>query len=148
MNKMQYFLISVILPRSVDIIFSSHSLFSHHLHFLFVHRYDEVCDYNFDKPSFAPRVGHFTEVVWSNSRKFGVGYAVGKNAKFPGYACVYVVGRYRPAGNNMESQRLEANVKRGNFNNAYCIRRSKAPAFTLIPVDKRYQLQASRRASP
>jgi len=108
--------------------------------------YDEVCDYNFDKPSFAPHVGHFTEVVWSRSRKLGVGYAVGKNAKFPGYVCVYVVGRYRPAGNNMESQRLEKNVKRGNFNDAYCTRRSKAPAFTLIPVDKRNQLRASYRA--
>jgi len=113
---------------------------------LIVHRYDEVCDYNFDAPNFEPRVGHFTEVVWSGSRKLGVGYAVGKNAKYPGYTCVYVVGRYRPAGNNMEAQRLETNVKRGNFNNAYCMRKSKTPTFTLIPVDKRNQLQASHNA--
>lgn len=114
--------------------------------FFLVHRYDEVCEYNFHKPNFEPRTGHFTEVVWSGSRKLGVGYAVGRNAKFPGYVCVYVVGRYRPAGNKMEEQRLETNVKRGNFNDAYCTRRSKAPAFTLVPVDKRNQMKVSHNA--
>ena len=107
----------------------------------FILRYDEVCEYNFGKPNYAAGTGHFTEVVWSGSRKLGVGYAVGKNAKFPGYVCVYVVGRYSPAGNNIGAQRLETNVKRGSFNEAYCKRRSKAPSFTLIPVDKRNHLK-------
>ena len=88
------------------------------------YRYDEVCEYNFDQPKAVPSTGHFTEIVWSGSRKLGVGYAVGKNAKFPGYECVYVVGRYKPAGNIIGGQRLKVNVKRGSFNGAYCQRRN------------------------
>lgn len=72
------------------------------MYFFFVYRYDEVCDYNFDKLSFVLCVGYFIEVVWFNSRKFGVGYVVGKNFKFFGYVCVYVVGWYCFVGNNME----------------------------------------------
>lgn len=50
--------------------------------------YDEVCQYDFDKPSAVPKTGHFTEIVWSGTKKFGIGFAVGKNARFPEYKCV------------------------------------------------------------
>ena len=88
-------------------------------------RYDEVCQYNFDKPNVLPSTGHFTEIVWSGSRKLGVGYALGRNARFPGYQCVYVVGRYKPTGNIIGGQRLQMNVKRGSFNEVYCQKRSR-----------------------
>jgi len=86
--------------------------------------------------------------VWSGSRKLGVGYAVGKNGRFPGYECVYVVGRYRPSGNIIGGQWLKMNVKRGSFNDAYCqrksgIRREPSNARILggVPWDKRNQLE-------
>lgn len=100
--------------------------------------YDEVCQYNFDKPNAVPSTGHFTEIVWSGARKLGLGFAVGKNARFPEYKCVYVVGRYQPAGNIIGGQRLQMNVKRGNFNMAYCQKRSTA--LQEDPWDKRNRL--------
>ena len=102
-----------------------------------LYRYDEVCQYNFDQPNFNSDTGHFTEVVWSGSRKLGVGYSVGRNIKFPGYVCVYVVGRYSPAGNNVGPQNLRNNVRRGSFNGSYCTPKIKPPAFTLVPLYKR-----------
>ena len=87
---------------------------------LYFSRYDEVCQYNFDDPKAVPKTGHFTEVVWSGSKKLGIGHAVGKNPEIPGYECVYVVGRYRPAGNIIGGQRLKMNVKKGKFNADYC----------------------------
>ena len=38
-------------------------------------------------------LGHFTQVVWRDSREFGVGKAQGKDGKW------LVVGNYLPAGN-------------------------------------------------
>ena len=102
-----------------------------------LYRYDEVCQYNFDEPNFNSDTGHFTEVVWSGSRKLGVGYSVGRNIKFPGYVCVYVVGRYSPAGNNLGPQKLRNNVRRGSFSGSYCTPKIKPPAFTLVPLYKR-----------
>lgn len=102
-------------------------------------RYDEVCQYNFDKPNTIPSTGHFTEIVWSGTKKLGVGYAVGKNAGFPGYECVYVVGRYKPAGNIIGGRRLQMNVKRGSFNRAYCQKRSIGSEGD--PWDKRNHLK-------
>ncbi|KAM7442049.1 hypothetical protein ABFA07_008966 [Porites harrisoni] len=84
------------------------------------HWYDEVCQYNFDDPKAVPKTGHFTEVVWSGSKNLGIGHAVGKNPEIPGYECVYVVGRYKPAGNIIGGQRLKMNVKKGKFNADYC----------------------------
>lgn len=37
--------------------------------------------------------GHFTQVVWKASTKLGIGFARGRND------CLFVVGRYKPAGN-------------------------------------------------
>ena len=52
--------------------------------------YAEVKDYDFDNPGFSMNTGHFTQVVWKDTKKVGFGYA-GK----------YVVGRYEPTGNMM-----------------------------------------------
>ena len=43
-------------------------------------------------------VGHFTQVVWKDSIKLGIGKATGKIDKL---FCTWVVGRYSPAGNVM-----------------------------------------------
>lgn len=58
--------------------------------------YDEVKYYRFGQPSPGnfSQVGHFTQVVWKESRELGVGIA--KNG-----SSVYVVCNYHPPGNFM-----------------------------------------------
>lgn len=58
--------------------------------------YDEIKDYRFGQPSPGnfSQVGHFTQVVWKESRELGVGIAkTGNN--------VYIVCNYDPPGNFM-----------------------------------------------
>lgn len=64
--------------------------------------YDEIKDYNFDKPGFGMDTGHFTQVVWKDSKELGCGVA--KSAS----GGIYVVCNYNPPGNY--SGRFPANV--------------------------------------
>jgi len=56
--------------------------------------YDEIKDYDFNKggSSNGGVVGHFTQVVWKNTKEAGFGLAFNKNE-------CYVVGNYYPGGN-------------------------------------------------
>lgn len=58
--------------------------------------YDEIKHYRFGQPSPGnfSQVGHFTQVVWKESRELGVGIAKNGNS-------VYVVCNYDPPGNFM-----------------------------------------------
>ena len=40
--------------------------------------YEEIKDYDFNNPGFSSRTGHFTQVVWKNSRQLGCGVACDK----------------------------------------------------------------------
>ncbi|XP_053551404.1 Golgi-associated plant pathogenesis-related protein 1-like [Bombina bombina] len=55
--------------------------------------YDEIQYYNYSRPGFAMNTGHFTQVVWKDSKQLGVGVATDGRGTF------YVVGQYSPAGN-------------------------------------------------
>lgn len=59
--------------------------------------YSEVKDYDFNKSGYQSNTGHFTQVVWKGSKELGIGRAKSVDGK------VFVVGRYRPAGNNMRA---------------------------------------------
>ncbi len=59
--------------------------------------------------------GHFTQVVWKDSKKLGVGKATGKKQNM---TCTYVVARYQPRG-NIVSQ-FKDNVQKGTFNDGKC----------------------------
>lgn len=59
--------------------------------------YSEVKDYDFVKSGYQSNTGHFTQVVWKGSKELGIGRAKSVDGK------VFVVGRYRPAGNNMRA---------------------------------------------
>ena len=77
-------------------------------------RYSEVCDpgYKFEPPSgFTFGTGHFTQVVWKESTKLGIGKATGKYGSDRSMDCVYTVGRYRVAGNMMGN--FKPNVLQG-----------------------------------
>jgi len=56
--------------------------------------YSEVNKYNFDNPSGnSMGAGHFTQVVWKDSKNFGIAKARSKSGK------IIVVANYDPAGN-------------------------------------------------
>ena len=60
-------------------------------------RYREVCDPGYDFVSAQPgNAGHFSQVVWKGSTRFGIGRAAEMRN---GLLCTYIVARYRPAGN-------------------------------------------------
>ena len=59
--------------------------------------YSEVKDYDFNKPGYQPKTGHCTQVVWKGSEELGIGKAKKADEK------MFVVGRYRPAGNSLRA---------------------------------------------
>lgn len=54
--------------------------------------YDEIHKFNFHSPSFQPGTGHFTQVVWRESKYLGIAYAKRGSS-------IFVVANYDPAGN-------------------------------------------------
>ncbi|KAJ8386717.1 hypothetical protein AAFF_G00166660 [Aldrovandia affinis] len=65
--------------------------------------YSEIKDYNFSRPGFKSGTGHFTQVVWKDSKEVGVGLATDGNT-------VFVVGQYSPAGNISSGDYFNKNV--------------------------------------
>ncbi|KAK4292159.1 hypothetical protein Pmani_035049 [Petrolisthes manimaculis] len=55
--------------------------------------YSEIKDYTFGREPVNLDAGHFTQVVWLDSKELGVGWSRAKSGK------VYVVANYNPAGN-------------------------------------------------
>jgi uncharacterized protein YkwD len=66
--------------------------------------YDEIKDYNFNNPSYQPGCGHFTQVVWKNSKEFGIGLACANRA-------CYMTANYYPGGNYGYDQDYARNVQ-------------------------------------
>ena len=58
--------------------------------------FDEIKDYDFTNPGFSMKTGHFTQVVWKNSKQLGVGIAFANNGNK-----AVVVANYSPPGNYM-----------------------------------------------
>ncbi|XP_057184904.1 uncharacterized protein glipr2 isoform X2 [Triplophysa rosa] len=65
--------------------------------------YNEIKDYNFSRPGFSSKTGHFTQVVWKDTKELGVGLATDGNT-------IFVVGQYLPAGNISNAGYFERNV--------------------------------------
>ncbi|XP_028836901.1 GLI pathogenesis-related 2, like [Denticeps clupeoides] len=66
--------------------------------------YNEVNQYNFNRPGFTSGTGHFTAMVWKSCKKLGVGKATASDGS------TFVVARYTPAGNITNQGHFEANV--------------------------------------
>ena len=62
---------------------------------------------------------HFTQVIWKESRKLGIG-RVEKVLDYNGTTmkCAFIVGRYKVVGNLVGA--FKENVLRGNFDENYC----------------------------
>jgi len=54
--------------------------------------YREISQYNFNAPAYSNAVGHFTQLIWRNSKQLGCGMSVCNGAN-------YWVCRYSPTGN-------------------------------------------------
>lgn len=54
--------------------------------------YNEVSLYNYNRPGYSVKTGHFTQVVWKNSNCLGIGVARSNSG-------IYVVANYYPPGN-------------------------------------------------
>ena len=67
--------------------------------------YDEIKDYNFKTPGFKNGTGHFTQVVWADSKEVGFGFAKTKDGAYMG------VANYYPFGNLNTKEAFQKNVK-------------------------------------
>ena len=56
--------------------------------------YNEIKNYNFNKPGFDMNTGHFTQLVWKSSIHVGFGLGFSSDGK-----SYYVVANYSPPGN-------------------------------------------------
>ena len=70
--------------------------------YLFYSRYREVIKYDYHDPDQydydkekVEEIGHFTQLVWDNTNRFGLAISVR-----PDFGRVYIVARYSNAGNN------------------------------------------------
>uniref|UniRef100_A0A0N4ZTB8 SCP domain-containing protein n=1 Tax=Parastrongyloides trichosuri TaxID=131310 RepID=A0A0N4ZTB8_PARTI len=57
--------------------------------------YDEIKEYNFKNPGFNSSTGHFTQLVWKNTKKAGFGIAENDGI-------IYIVCQYDPPGNILD----------------------------------------------
>lgn len=55
--------------------------------------YKEIEKYKFGSKDAQKGTGHFTQVVWKDTKHLGIGIAQSKNGKY------YVVAEYDPSGN-------------------------------------------------
>ena len=68
--------------------------------------YDVIEKYNFNEPGFVSGTGHFTQVVWKDSKEVGFGFALSDNGVY------YGVANYYPAGNINTKEEFSNNVSR------------------------------------
>ncbi|XP_032298499.1 Golgi-associated plant pathogenesis-related protein 1 isoform X1 [Coturnix japonica] len=66
--------------------------------------YSEIKNYSFQNPGFSSGTGHFTAMVWKNTKRMGVGKASASDGS------TFVVARYDPAGNVVNPGYYEENV--------------------------------------
>ena len=76
--------------------------------------YEEIKKYDFKNPDFSEETGHFTQLVWAESKKIGVGLGHAENGNKNSYICVV---HYFPAGNVIGD--FSKNVIKPNFKNNY-----------------------------
>ncbi|XP_022799115.1 Golgi-associated plant pathogenesis-related protein 1-like [Stylophora pistillata] len=66
--------------------------------------YGEIENYDFSKPVFSWKTGHFTQVVWKNTKEIGAAKRIRNDSK------LVVVIRYFPPGNLLSQEAFKKNV--------------------------------------
>ncbi len=86
-------------------------------------RYNEIKDYRYASPGFSGATGHFTQVVWKDSTKVGVGIAHSA-PDGAGFITTYIVAKYTPQGNfymrGKEAEAFQANVASRKSGGVFC----------------------------
>lgn len=72
--------------------------------------YDEIDLYSFTKAKLAKETAHFTQLIWKNSKKLGVGVALSHDRRE-----VYYVANYYPAGNIDNILFIKLNISRSKY---------------------------------
>ncbi|CAH3140085.1 unnamed protein product [Pocillopora meandrina] len=91
--------------------------------------YGEVKDYDFKKPGFSMDTGHFTQVVWKNSKQIGAAQQVRRDGR------LVVVIRYNPPGNFNTDGAFAANVLPARLDNGSGVCDVRSPSvFTAYVV--------------
>lgn len=67
--------------------------------------YQEISNYDFNRPGFSSNTGHFTQMVWADTTEMGAAQIVRGNRS-------YVVANYIPPGNITNRGQFERNVKK------------------------------------
>lgn len=67
--------------------------------------YEEISDYDYDRPGFNSNTGHFTQMIWASTTHMGAAIVVQGDHS-------YVVANYLPPGNITNQGQFEQNVKR------------------------------------
>lgn len=58
--------------------------------------YNEISLYDYNSPGFSHETGHFTQLVWRDSSRIGIGYIqLAKNKQ----QTIFLVANYEPKGN-------------------------------------------------
>ncbi|PNH12923.1 Protein PRY1 [Tetrabaena socialis] len=72
----------------------------------------ELCNYDFNNPGFGMNTGHWTQVVWRNTRQLGCGYRVCPNGVDGSGSTTLgvLVCQYSPSGNYPGAQTFRDNV--------------------------------------
>ncbi|XP_028410143.1 uncharacterized protein LOC114532760 [Dendronephthya gigantea] len=109
--------------------------------------YDEVCDYNFHESQSNPGkvTGHFTQLVWKPSTELGIGYALGVDKYDPGMKCMYVVARYKPAGNILGS--FSTNVGRRSLEEGHDCHKKEEELSKMLDEDSSVETQNEETTS-
>jgi len=89
--------------------------------------YAEEKDYDFKACKFGGNTGHFTQLVWKDSKKFGIGWAKSSTG------WTYVVGRFSPPGNIIITPPGEEECFRKNVQRAD---RTLARTFQTLKITK------------
>jgi hypothetical protein len=56
--------------------------------------YSEAPLYHYDKPGYTKNTAHFSQIVWKDTKKLGIGFAFARGGRK-----MYVVAQYGPPGN-------------------------------------------------
>lgn len=82
--------------------------------------YDEIKDYNFETPAYNAKCGHFTQMIWRDTKQLGVAKTTATDGT------QYVVARYYPAGNVLGEFKTSIRRARGQRSSVRKRRRSSA----------------------
>lgn len=66
-------------------------------------RYEEINKYKYNHPGYQKGTGHFTQIIWRETKQVGVAFARSADGRR-----IYIVARYYPPGNFVQT--ISANV--------------------------------------